>query len=42
MHILDYSSGWRIYRIRLREVDCDGSDMSKEWMRTVYQKDYWK
>jgi hypothetical protein len=24
------------------EIDRDGSDISKEWIGTEYQKDYWK
>jgi hypothetical protein len=42
MYTSQNSSGQKIYKIKLRETDCDDSDMSKEWMRTEYQKHYCK
>jgi hypothetical protein len=42
MHTSKKSSKWRIYRTKSREIDCDGSDMSKAWMHTEYKNDYWK
>jgi hypothetical protein len=39
MHTSEKSSESRICRTKSREVDLDGSDMSKEWMSPEYQKD---
>jgi hypothetical protein len=42
MQTSEKSSGWRTYGTKYRETDWDGSDVSKEWMSTEYQTDYWK
>jgi hypothetical protein len=42
MHASEKISGCRIYRIKFREKNCGGLDMSKEWVSTECQKEYWK
>jgi hypothetical protein len=37
MHTPEKIWGWRMYRTKLRVIDCDVLDMREEWMSTEYQ-----